>query len=131
MTFQCPPSPSGTFQPERSRPVKSAVKPGGGSLSAARAAVERLRTSKAAVAWRPNDRTQTLIMRVNLAESSIAMPLSTWVRDLTGFNPIVAQGEEPSKEVPGSSCHGRPSATVLIRFILETAWCRLLVGKVT
>src|SRR5262245_5925645 len=32
--FQCPPSPSGTFQPEKSLPLKSATKPGGGWLSA-------------------------------------------------------------------------------------------------
>src|SRR5262245_49122353 len=34
-TFQCPLSPSGTFQPEKSRPLKSEAKPSGGFSSAA------------------------------------------------------------------------------------------------
>src|SRR4030095_2545141 len=37
--FQCPPSPSGTFQPEKSFPLKSATKPVGASLSAPRIAI--------------------------------------------------------------------------------------------
>ena len=36
-TFQCPPSPSGIFQPVRSLPLKSDTKPSGGVLSSARA----------------------------------------------------------------------------------------------
>ena len=70
-TFQCPPSPSGIFQPARSRPLKSVVKPGGGSLSTAWAAVARLTTIHAPIAWRPSDRIQLCFEAVNVGETSI------------------------------------------------------------
>src|SRR5262245_33619607 len=57
MTFQWPPSPSGTFQPDRSRPLNSATKPAGGALSAPRVASGSARPSRPpARAQAPNQR---------------------------------------------------------------------------
>src|SRR5260370_35174691 len=48
ITFQCPLSPAGTFQPERSLPLKRGVNPAGSSLSAAKRVMPAATVSQAA-----------------------------------------------------------------------------------
>src|SRR5260370_34093912 len=48
ITFQCPLSPAGTFQPERSLPLKRGVNPSGSSLSAAKRVMPAASVSQAA-----------------------------------------------------------------------------------